>query len=61
MVLIVKAGGNWFTRQPLAGREGGRYETEFVPPGPGVYYVYVGAASIGLRTSNPQFLTLEVR
>jgi YVTN family beta-propeller protein len=61
MVLIVKAGGNWFTRQPLAGRDGGRYETEFVPPGPGVYYVYVGAASIGLRTSNPQFLTLEAR
>lgn len=61
MVLIVKAGGTWFTRQPLAEAEAGRYETEFVPDAPGVYYVYVGAPSIGLKTSNPQFLTLEAR
>lgn len=61
MVLIVRAGSTWFTRQPLAGADGGRYETDFVPPEPGVYYVYVGAASIGLKTSNPQFLTLEAR
>jgi YVTN family beta-propeller protein len=61
MVLIVKAGGTWFTRQALAGKDGGRYETEFTPPGPGVYYVYVGAPSIGLRTSNPEYLTLEAR
>jgi DNA-binding beta-propeller fold protein YncE len=61
MVLIVRAGSTWFTRQPLAGADGGRYETDFVPPEPGVYYVYVGAPSIGLKTSNPQFLTLEAR
>jgi DNA-binding beta-propeller fold protein YncE len=61
MVLIVRAGSTWFTRQPLAGAEGGRYETDFVPPEPGVYYVYVGAPSIGLKTSNPQYLTLEAR
>jgi len=61
MVLIVQAGGSWFTRQPLTGAADGRYETDFVPPSPGVYYVYVGAPSIGLRTSNPQFLTIEAR
>jgi DNA-binding beta-propeller fold protein YncE len=61
MVLIVQAGTAWFTRQPLAAGEDGRYETDFVPPSPGVYYVYVGARSIGLRTSNPQYLTLEAR
>jgi hypothetical protein len=61
MVLIVRAGSTWFTRQPLAGADGGRYETDFVPPEPGVYYVYVGAPSIGLKTSNPQYLTLEAR
>ncbi len=61
MVLIVKAGSTWFTRQRLADADGGRYETDFVPPEPGVYYVYVGAPSIGLKTSNPQFLTLEAR
>jgi YVTN family beta-propeller protein len=61
MVLIVQAGGSWFTRQPLAGKADGRYETEFVPPGPGVYYVYVGARSIGLKTSNPKFVTIEAR
>ena len=61
MVLIVGAGRSWFTRQPLAPADGGRYETEFVPPAAGVYYVYVGAPSIGLRTSNPLFLTLEAR
>jgi DNA-binding beta-propeller fold protein YncE len=60
MVLIVKAGSTWFTRQALAG-EGGRYQTDFVPPSAGVYYVYVGAPSIGLKTSNPHFLTLEAR
>ena len=59
MVLIIQAGGSWFTRQPLKPGEDGRYETDFTPPSAGVYYVYVGAPSIGLKTSNPQFLTLE--
>jgi DNA-binding beta-propeller fold protein YncE len=61
MVLIVQAGGSWFNRQPLTAEDGGRYATEFVPPAAGVYYVYVGCPSLGLRTSNPQFLTLEAR
>ena len=61
MVLIVRAGSNWFTRQALLPGSDGRYETDFVPPAAGVYYVYVGAPSIGLKTSNPQFLTLEAR
>ena len=61
MVLIVKAGGTWFTRMALAEAADGRYETKFTPPAPGVYYVYVGAPSIGLKTSNPQYLTLEAR
>jgi hypothetical protein len=45
----------------LAEAADGRYETKFTPPAPGVYYVYVGAPSIGLKTSNPQYLTLEAR
>lgn len=61
MVLIVQAGGSWFTRQLLTAAKDGQYETQFTPPSPGVYYVYVGAPSIGLRTSNPQYLTLEAR
>lgn len=61
MVLIVRAGDSWFQRQALAPAEGGVYATDFVPPAAGVYYVYVGCPSIGLKTSNPQYLTLEAR
>jgi YVTN family beta-propeller protein len=61
MVLIVQAGGTWFTRQSLKNTEGGRYETEFTAPSPGVYYVYIGVPSIGLRTSNARGLALEAR
>jgi hypothetical protein len=61
MVLIIQAGSTWFTRQPLRNVPGGRYETEFTPPATGVYYVYVGVPSIGLRTSNPRVLSLEAR
>ncbi len=61
MVLIIHAGGSWHIRQRLTAAEDGRYETDFTPPQAGVYYVYVGAPSIGLKTSNPQFLTLEAR
>jgi len=59
--LIIQAGGSWFQRQPLTQRERGVYATDFVPPAAGVYYVYVGCPSIGLKTSNPQFLTIEAR
>lgn len=59
MMLVVKAGSTWFTRQTLTAMGDGRYETDFTPPDAGIYYVYVGAASIGLKTSNPYYLTLE--
>jgi DNA-binding beta-propeller fold protein YncE len=61
MVLIVHAGGSWLNREPLHGETAGLYAADFTPPQPGVYYVYVGAPSIGLRTNNPQFLVLEAR
>jgi DNA-binding beta-propeller fold protein YncE len=61
MVLMVQAGGSWSLRQPLTAAGEGRYETDFVPPQAGVYYIYVGCPSIGLRASNPQFLILEAR
>jgi DNA-binding beta-propeller fold protein YncE len=61
MMLVVKAGSTWFVRQMLTATGDGRYETDFTPPDPGVYYVYVGAPSIGLKTSNPYYLTLEAR
>jgi YVTN family beta-propeller protein len=60
-ILIVQAGGSWYHRQPLAPAEHGVYATEFTPPDPGVYYVYVGCPSIGLKMSNPQYLTIEAR
>jgi DNA-binding beta-propeller fold protein YncE len=60
MVLIVQSGSSWFTRQLLTPKDG-QYETDFVPPSAGVYYVYVGAPSIGLKTSNPMYVTLEAR
>lgn len=61
MVLIMRAGDSWSHRQALAPGDGGVYATEFTPPEEGVYYVYVGCPSIGLKTSNPQYLTLEAR
>jgi YVTN family beta-propeller protein len=61
MVLIIQAGSTWNVRQPLRNVPGGRYETDFTPPATGVYYVYVGVPSIGLRTSNPRVLSLEAR
>lgn len=61
MVLIVQAGSTWFNRQALRNVAGGRYETDFTPPATGVYYIYVGVPSIGLRTSNPRALALEAR
>jgi DNA-binding beta-propeller fold protein YncE len=60
-ILIMQAGGSWYHRQPLAAAERGVYATEFTPPAAGVYYVYVGCPSIGLKTSNPQYLTIEAR
>ena len=60
-VLIIQGGGSWFDRQPLPQREAGVYAIDFVPPAAGVHYVYVGCPSIGLKTSNPQFLTIEAR
>ncbi len=61
VALMVQAGGSWSLRQPLTAVGEGRYETDFMPPRAGVYYIYVGCPSIGLRLSNPQFLTLEAR
>lgn len=60
-VLIIQGGGSWFDRQPLPQRERGVYAIDFTPPAAGVYYVYVGCPSIGLKTSNPQYLTIEAR
>jgi YVTN family beta-propeller protein len=60
-VLAFLAPGTWQKRQFARQTGDGIYEVEFVPPAPGVYYVYLGSASAGLKLNNPQFLILEAR
>lgn len=59
--LAFLAPGIW-QRQYLAqpGSEG-IYEIEFVPPQPGIYYVYVECPTLGLALNNPQYLVLEAQ
>jgi YVTN family beta-propeller protein len=59
--LTFLAPGTWQKRQFARQTGDGIYEIEFVPPEPGVYYIYLGSASAGLKLNNPQFLILEAR
>jgi YVTN family beta-propeller protein len=58
-VLTFLAPGIWQKRQYARQTGEGIYEIEFVPPEPGVYYIYLGSESAGLKLNNPQFLVLE--
>jgi YVTN family beta-propeller protein len=58
-VLVFLAPGIWQQRE-LAKSEGdGVYETSFVPPKPGVYYVFVQSASLGLEFNHATPLTIS--
>ena len=58
-VLVFLAPGIWQQRE-LAKSEGdGVYETSFVPPNPGVYYVFVQSATLGLEFNHATPLTIS--
>lgn len=58
-VLVFLAPGIWQQRE-LAKSEGdGVYETSFVPPKPGVYYVFVQSATLGLEFNHATPLTIS--
>ncbi|MCI0490856.1 MAG: YncE family protein [Blastocatellia bacterium] len=49
----------WHKRYRAEAMSEGVYRIDFVPPQPGVYYVYVECQSLGLTFNNPQYLVLE--
>jgi len=59
--LVFLAPGIWQHRQTARETAEGIYEIEFVPPQPGVYYVYLSSPSAGLSGNRSHLLTLEAR
>jgi YVTN family beta-propeller protein len=60
-VLTFLAPGIWHQREWAQPAGAGTYEMDFVPPQPGIYYVYVECPSLGLTLNNPQYVVLEAR
>jgi DNA-binding beta-propeller fold protein YncE len=58
-VLVFLAPGIWQQREPAKQTGGGEYEISFVPPQPGVYYIYFQTLSLGFRFSQLPPLTLQ--
>lgn len=58
-VLVFLAPGIWQQRELAKATGAGVYETSFVPPNPGVYYVFVQSASLGLEFNQTTPLTLS--
>lgn len=58
-VLVFLAPGIWQQREAARQTGGGEYEISFVPPQPGVYYVYFQSLSLGFRFSQLPPLTLQ--
>jgi hypothetical protein len=58
-VLTMLAPGIWHQRQRAESVGGGVYAVDFVPPKPGIYYVYIEAQSLGLTFNNPQYIVLR--
>jgi hypothetical protein len=59
--LVVKNPGGWRQRQRAVPRDDGTYELTINPPAAGLYYVYIESPSLGLRLSNPNFLSFDAR
>lgn len=58
-VLVFLAPGIWQQRELAKSVGDGVYETSFVPPDPGVYYVFVQSASLGLEFNQSTPLTVQ--
>lgn len=58
-VLVFLAPGIWQHREDAKSVGDGVYEMSFVPPNPGVYYVFVQSASLGLEFNQSTPLTLS--
>ena len=59
LVVVVFSPSGWQTR-PVGQDEGdGVYSVEFVPPGPGAYYVSIGCESIGLARNHADPIILQ--
>ena len=58
-VLVFLAPGIWQQRDLAKSAGDGVYETSFVPPNPGVYYVFVQSAALGLEFNHTTPLTLS--
>lgn len=58
-VLVFLAPGIWQQRELAKSTGDGVYEMSFVPPNPGVYYVFVQSASLGLEFNQTTPLTLS--
>ncbi|HEX6045821.1 MAG TPA: cytochrome D1 domain-containing protein [Pyrinomonadaceae bacterium] len=58
-VLVFLAPGIWQQRDEAKSVGDGVYETSFVPPNPGVYYVFVQSASLGLDFNQSTPLTVQ--
>ncbi len=58
-VLVFLAPGIWQQREEAKSVGEGVYEMSFVPPNPGVYYVFVQSASLGLEFNQSTPLTLS--
>jgi hypothetical protein len=59
-VLAFLAPGIWQQREVAKPDPGGVYEMSFVPPKPGVYYIYFQSPSLGIQFNQTMPLTLQV-
>ena len=60
-VLTFLAPGIWQQRDRAVPAAGGVYELNFVPPQPGVYYVFFQCPSLGVQFNQLQHWTIEVK
>ena len=60
MVLAFLAPGIWQHREPAKPAADGVYEMSFVPPDPGVYYIFFQSPSLGIQFNQSTPLTLQV-
>ncbi len=58
-VLVFLAPGIWQQREPAKSLADGVYETSFVPPSEGVYYVFFQSASLGMQYNQSTPLTIQ--
>ncbi|HEY0365431.1 MAG TPA: YncE family protein [Pyrinomonadaceae bacterium] len=58
-VLVFLAPGIWQQRELAKASEDGVYETSFVPPSAGVYYVFFQSLSLGLQYNQSTPLTIQ--